>query len=46
MLQTLVLITSPPHSQEAQRALALAASLGTRGIAVGVVVVSVDSQLP
>ena len=37
MPQTLVLMTSPPHSPEAQRALALAASLRARGIAVGVV---------
>jgi sulfur relay protein TusB/DsrH len=37
MLQTLVLITSPPHSQEAQRALALTASLRARGVGVGVV---------
>ncbi len=33
----LVLITSPPHSTEAQRALTLTASLRTRGIGVGVV---------
>ena len=37
MLQTLVLITSPPHSQEAQRALTLTASLRARGVGVGVV---------
>lgn len=37
MLQTLVLITSPPYSPQAQRALILAAALRTRGIAVGVV---------
>jgi sulfur relay protein TusB/DsrH len=37
MPQTLILMTSPPHSPEAQRALMLAASLRMRGIAVGVV---------
>lgn len=37
MPQTLVLITSPPHSPEATRALTFAASLRTRGRAVSVV---------
>lgn len=44
MSQMLILMTSPPHSPEAQRALALAASLRTRGIAVGVMLME-DSVL-